>query len=56
MLERTRESGNIWTATLSYVDLGDAQFDVERGPLAGRVQGDFKTNTLVTAGFSWQWR
>jgi long-chain fatty acid transport protein len=55
-LERERESGNIWALTLSYVDLGNARFDVERGPLAGRVQGKFDTNAVLVTGFSWQWR
>ena len=55
-LERTRDSGNSWAVTLSYIDLGSARFDVERGPLAGRVQGEFDTNAVVVTGFSWQWR
>lgn len=55
-LERTRDSGNIWTVWMTYVDLGNARFDVNRGPLAGRLQGSFDSNALLTAGFTWQWR
>ena len=45
--ERERASGNGWALSLFYVDLGSAKFDVERGPLAGRVQGEFETNSVL---------
>ena len=43
-LERTRDSGNIWTVTLTYLDAGNASFDVERGPLTG----PFRENSTAT--------
>jgi long-chain fatty acid transport protein len=39
-----------------FVDLGDADFDVNQNALTGRVQGDFRTNhvNVVTASLIWR--
>jgi long-chain fatty acid transport protein len=39
-----------------YANGGDASFDVNRGPLAGRVEGDYKTNDVhfFTATLIWR--
>ena len=45
----------MWALSFFYLDLGSASFDVERGPLAGCVQGEFDTNAVLGTGFSWLW-
>jgi long-chain fatty acid transport protein len=39
-----------------YMNAGDADLDVERGPLAGRLQGDYKSNEFHIFALSLSWR
>jgi long-chain fatty acid transport protein len=39
-----------------YMNGGDASFDVHRGPLAGRVEGDYKTNDVHFFNATLIWR
>ena len=38
-----------------YVDLGDAEIDQFRGPLAGRLEGEYDTNEIHFFAFNLQW-
>jgi long-chain fatty acid transport protein len=39
-----------------YIDTGSAEFDVERGPLAGRLQGDYAPNAIHAVNLSVAYR
>jgi long-chain fatty acid transport protein len=43
-------------AAYQYMNAGDADLDVERGPLAGRLEGDYKSNDFhfFAVNLSWQ--
>jgi long-chain fatty acid transport protein len=43
-------------AAYEYLNGGDAPFAVNRGPLAGRVQGDFSSNVLNFVGVNLNWK
>jgi len=39
-----------------YMNAGDADLDVERGPLAGRLEGDYKSNDFHFFSINLSWR
>ena len=43
-------------AAYEYMNAGDADFDVERGPLAGRLEGDYKSNDFHFFSLNLSWR
>lgn len=43
-------------AAYQYMNGGDADIDVERGPLAGRLQGDYKSYDFHFAALNLSWR
>jgi long-chain fatty acid transport protein len=43
-------------AAYQYMNAGDADLDVERGPLAGRLQGDYKSYDFHFASLNLTWR
>ncbi|HEX5078720.1 MAG TPA: outer membrane protein transport protein [Geminicoccaceae bacterium] len=43
-------------AAYQYMNAGDADLDVERGPLAGRLQGDYKSNDFHFLALNLSWR
>jgi long-chain fatty acid transport protein len=43
-------------AAYQYMNGGDADVDVERGPLAGRLQGDYKSYDFHFVALNLNWR
>jgi long-chain fatty acid transport protein len=43
-------------AAYEYLNAGDADLDVERGPLAGRLEGDYKSNDFHFFALNLSWR
>ena len=43
-------------AAYEYLNAGDADLDVERGPLAGRLEGDYKSNDVHFFALNLSWR
>ena len=43
-------------AAYQYMNAGDADLDVERGPLSGRLQGDYKSNDFHFFALNLSWR
>jgi long-chain fatty acid transport protein len=43
-------------AAYQYMNAGDADLDVDRGPLAGRLQGDYKSNDFHIFAVNLSWR
>jgi long-chain fatty acid transport protein len=43
-------------AAYQYLNAGDADLDVERGPLAGRLEGDYKSNDFHFFALNLSWR
>jgi long-chain fatty acid transport protein len=43
-------------AAYEYMNAGDADLDVERGPLAGRLQGDYESNDFHFFALNLSWR
>jgi long-chain fatty acid transport protein len=43
-------------AAYEYMNEGDADLDVERGPLAGRLEGDYKSNDFHFFSLNLSWR
>ena len=43
-------------AAYQYMNGGDADLDVERGPLAGRIEGDYKAYDVHFVALNVSWR
>jgi hypothetical protein len=43
-------------ASYEYMNAGDADLDRERGPLAGRIQGDYQSNDFHFFNVNFGWR
>jgi long-chain fatty acid transport protein len=43
-------------AAYEYMNAGDADLDVERGPLAGRLEGNYKSNDFHFFSLNLSWR
>jgi long-chain fatty acid transport protein len=43
-------------AAYEYMNAGDADLDRERGPLAGRIQGDYQSNDFHFFNVNFSWR
>jgi long-subunit fatty acid transport protein len=53
-VERELDNGDIFTANLEYIDIGEAPVDQENSALSGRVKGEYQNNYAVLLDLSYR--